>query len=247
MGLFKNEVGRPSNETIKKRNIFKGICVLLVIVIIGLVCYILNDKGVINLNNTNKNTKGGNEKVVTTTTKQVKEVEEEKVDSTKLTTKKVGVSEFGDIDIFDVYYNDKKVISSSEGRYEILKVSKINEFNNYLVFNIEYNDNTGGCALIIIDINGNVVGSYDGTFDYKYKNLTGKIYRGEYNIENNNIYINTDDDGQDAATSCERYAKNDPSAYIDVISYSNGKFSSPKLYRSIGAKEVIKDYNRACN
>ena len=44
MGVFKNGVGRPSNETIKKRNIFKGICILLFIVIIGLVVYILNDK-----------------------------------------------------------------------------------------------------------------------------------------------------------------------------------------------------------
>ena len=50
MGVFKNGVGRPSNETIKKRNVFKGICILLFIVIIGLVVYILNDKGIININ-----------------------------------------------------------------------------------------------------------------------------------------------------------------------------------------------------
>ena len=34
MGVFKNGVGRPSNETIKKRNIFKVICVLLILVMI---------------------------------------------------------------------------------------------------------------------------------------------------------------------------------------------------------------------
>ena len=50
MGVFKNGVGRPSNEIIKKRNVFKGICVLLFIVIIGLVVYILNDKKIININ-----------------------------------------------------------------------------------------------------------------------------------------------------------------------------------------------------
>lgn len=43
MGVFKNGVGRPSNETIKKKNIFKGICVILVLVIVGLVAYIIND------------------------------------------------------------------------------------------------------------------------------------------------------------------------------------------------------------
>ena len=49
MGVFKNGVGRPSNETIKKRNIFKGICVLFGLIIIVLVGYILNDKGIINI------------------------------------------------------------------------------------------------------------------------------------------------------------------------------------------------------
>ena len=48
MGVFKNGVGRPSNETIKKRNIFKVICVLLILVIIVLIGYILNDKNVDN-------------------------------------------------------------------------------------------------------------------------------------------------------------------------------------------------------
>ena len=49
MGVFKNDVGRPSNETIKKRNIFKGLCTLLVLIIIGITVYILNDKGIINI------------------------------------------------------------------------------------------------------------------------------------------------------------------------------------------------------
>ena len=76
MGVFKNGVGRPSNETIKKRNIFKGICVLLFIVIIGLVVYILNDKGIINISSkddkktvdkkTNKDTTKESEKNQTT-------------------------------------------------------------------------------------------------------------------------------------------------------------------------------------
>ena len=49
MAMFKNGVGRPSNETIKKRNIFKGICILLVLIIIGMTVYILNDKGILNI------------------------------------------------------------------------------------------------------------------------------------------------------------------------------------------------------
>lgn len=44
MGVFKNGVGRPSNEIIRKRNIFKGICLALVLIVIVLVAYIVNDK-----------------------------------------------------------------------------------------------------------------------------------------------------------------------------------------------------------
>lgn len=56
MGVFKNGVGRPSNETIRKRNIFKGICLVLVLIVIILVAYIVNDKLKSNIddNNTDK-------------------------------------------------------------------------------------------------------------------------------------------------------------------------------------------------
>jgi len=70
MGLFKNEVGRPSNETIKKRNIFKGICFVLVLIIIGLVCYIFKDD--IKIFNTGNKTSDGNNKVTTTLNKEEK-------------------------------------------------------------------------------------------------------------------------------------------------------------------------------
>lgn len=52
MGVFKNGVGRPSNETIKKRNIFKGVCFILLLIVIALVAYIVND---IMKSNTNNN------------------------------------------------------------------------------------------------------------------------------------------------------------------------------------------------
>ena len=53
MGVFKKTPGRPSNETIKKRNIFKGMCVLLIFIIIILVSFIISDKQ-INKDNTLK-------------------------------------------------------------------------------------------------------------------------------------------------------------------------------------------------
>ncbi len=44
MGVFKNEVGRPSNKTIHTRNTLKFICFLLITIILLLVLYIVNDK-----------------------------------------------------------------------------------------------------------------------------------------------------------------------------------------------------------
>ncbi len=63
MGVFKNGVGRPSNETIKKRNIFKVICLVLLLFVIALVAYIVNDKmkSISDDNNTNKKKVGTKE------------------------------------------------------------------------------------------------------------------------------------------------------------------------------------------
>lgn len=55
MGVFKNGVGRPSNETIKKRNIFKGVCFILLLIVIALVAYIVNDAMKSNANNNKSN------------------------------------------------------------------------------------------------------------------------------------------------------------------------------------------------
>lgn len=44
--MGKNKVGRPSNETIRKRNITRAILIILIAIIIGMVAFILNEKGV---------------------------------------------------------------------------------------------------------------------------------------------------------------------------------------------------------
>lgn len=69
MGVFKNEVGRPSNETIRKRNTLKAICIVLVLIIIGMGIYILNDKGIITIN-ISKESKTNNKSETKSTKKQ---------------------------------------------------------------------------------------------------------------------------------------------------------------------------------
>lgn len=76
MSVFNNEVGRPSNKTIKKRNRLKIICVILVLLITGLLVYILCDKGVISVNN--KIDKKDNKNVTTTTMQEKITLEEVK-------------------------------------------------------------------------------------------------------------------------------------------------------------------------
>lgn len=98
MGMFKKEVGRPSNETIKKRNIFKLICIILILLIIGLVIYILNDNGIINFKSKKVNNEPNFIKTKTTTTK----VNEEKVS-------------------FDISYKEEEYRKKIDGtEYEII-------------------------------------------------------------------------------------------------------------------------------
>ena len=92
MGVFKNDVGRPSNETIRNRNIFKGICVVFGLIIILLVGYILNDKGIITINKPVQN-KNDNDKVtnqITTTTPIIKN---ESFDLNKVSIEEICYSE----------------------------------------------------------------------------------------------------------------------------------------------------------
>lgn len=54
--MGKNKVGRPSNETIRKRNINRAILIILIAIIIGVVAFILNEKGIFsNTDSSNKN------------------------------------------------------------------------------------------------------------------------------------------------------------------------------------------------
>ena len=101
MTLFKNGIGRPSNETIKKRNVFKIICGLLVLIILGLVIYILNDKGVINLSDKDK--KSSKENIITT---KPKEESEELSDEEG---RKIVESVFGKFTQFSSNLNDEHV------------------------------------------------------------------------------------------------------------------------------------------
>ena len=78
MGVLKNEVGRPSNETLRKRTILKSILLIIVVCLILSGAYFLNNKlNIFNVGNNGAN--NGNN--VTTTQKSEKLVS--KIDDTK--------------------------------------------------------------------------------------------------------------------------------------------------------------------
>ena len=143
MGVFKNGVGRPSNETIKKRNIFKVICVLLVLIIIFLVGYILNDKGIISINN-NENTKkveNNNKKI--SETKEISNKDAEKVMEDVLSADWSLYTKYAGIDIFN-----KNLYKSLVAVNKTQKSSK-----NYDI-----------CSLYTCDSDHQ---AYNGSMDYK--------------------------------------------------------------------------------
>ena len=94
MNLFTNGVGRPSNETIKKRNRLKIICVILILLIIGLLVYILYDKGVIKINDNNNENK-------------VTETEKEETNNKNITEEEIKKL------LSDTFYIETPIISNS--------------------------------------------------------------------------------------------------------------------------------------
>lgn len=126
MGLFKNEVGRPSNETIRNRNIFKGICVVFGLIIIGLVVYILNDKAIITFNKHGQN-KNDNDKVITTTNGQKEENEKDISDELVTISKIKGQNCYLELDELGNLNMKVRSFSQNGNEYIDVKVNGINE------------------------------------------------------------------------------------------------------------------------
>ncbi len=122
MGVLKNGVGRPSNETIRKRNIIKIMFAILILAIIGLIGYILVDKGIITIN--------GNEKVAKDETPVNTEQNKEEMD--------IESKEVEDLYIPFSYFMHE---ASEEELYKkdvVLPSDLSNEYKNRLAFAYMY-------------------------------------------------------------------------------------------------------------
>lgn len=228
MSLFKNEVGRPSNETIKKRNIFKGICVLLVMVIIGLVGYILNDKGIINLSN--KNTKDGNEKVVTTV-KSEHSSKISKKEALEIYESVLGKFDFNTDDLS--YLNSDKYktefcISKLDGTnkydsYELLK-SKLKKVNGNYVYefkdgsSVDYDNNAK--VYEYNDVNKEMKNVFSGNVKAVKEDLEFYQYKYIY-VKDKNVYVRLEsiwgDGGHQVIADISSVTKVNNKVNIDIL------------------------------
>lgn len=152
MGLFKNEVGRPSNETIKKRNIFKVICFILVLIIFGLVVVLLNEKGIIEIDQ-----KQNNKQESKTEQKEYKVSDDlEKIEATSIN---------------NYYIKDGKLVTPNDKSFGenlkyIGKFGEKNTYDNYKYYNMAMLSNKG--ELYVLEIYEN---SDENNFEYKLLNV----------------------------------------------------------------------------
>ena len=253
MSMFTNGVGRPSNETIRKRNIFKGICVLLVIVIIALVAYILNDKGVFN-----NNIKNSSKNKVT----ESKKTEENSVDISK-----IKVENDKDGYFKKMLYNGAEVdinikVPSKEDAMNYFEIINFKQFGKLALFDIKYNDSS---SLAVMNSKGKIVTIFDGNGElpdyYEDESLitklSGAIYgtfnvKGDheyYKIENNKLTIYSSDLGQEECYVCNK-KDNDIVVFADTYEYKNTKLiksDSKGIKTAKEYKEDLKANNFNCN
>lgn len=226
MGVFKNEVGRPSNETIKKRNIFKGICVLLVIVIIGLVAYILNDKGIFTVEQSETNKQDN--------------ILKEKFDVEKITTKDLGKSDWFENNEIEVYIYGNKL----DYEYSTDSIKNIEVIDDAALIEL----NGEGGYLLLVDKSGKVIydfGLKDGMFYYGVnKDYCADCYG--YKVEDNKIMATITDLGQDVNyTICkDNYSK---VVFKEIeVTYNSGEVSIKEL-NSLTGQEYAKKHNINCS
>lgn len=123
MGVLKNGVGRPSNETIRKRNLIKIMFIILILVIIGLIGYILVDKKIITING-NKNVAKDDVPITTEQNKEEMDIESKEVEDLYAP--------------FSYFMHD----ASDEELYKkdvVLSSDLSNEYKNRLAFAYMYN------------------------------------------------------------------------------------------------------------
>lgn len=221
MGVLKNDVGRPSNKTIKIRRILKGILLIIVMFVIFAGGYLLNDY---QNNETNKQTKKDKGEVVKTNN--------EKTEELNINSK----------DVMDLYIpfsyftheaSDEELYSKDKITPDDLSI----EYKNRLAF-AKYNNELDGKNLY----EGNIkIDEYELEPDYLKSSTLEKSYKKLFG--ENTKYIAKSFDSYGIDTLNMTYNKENDVYLADLVAgdYTGYRYGK-ELYKAIKVGNKIELY-----
>lgn len=269
MGVFKNDVGRPSNKTIVLRRILKVVGLLVIIILAGFIGYSLKDNDKIDIDdekieekdNSNESNKDNN-----VTENEVKNIE------SKILIKNDDVSKNNKFNYNDVQYileekieDDKDVLYLNNKAIYNLKAPNsiiyIYQIDNLLVI-YKTSGDVKGQELDFIDFNGNLIknistiveGSLEMALETVDDNIAisnGKITLKTTAVTHGLTLVLKNGESIDEAmmpyddSIKTKYGINDDTivnATYEFKYYGNNKFSEMKMIDSTSYKEYIKEY-----
>lgn len=141
----------------------------------------------------------------------------------------------------EVYVDGKKLdLKLNEEILQFVGISDIEVIDDIALFNIGMLDVS---YLYVLDIDGDILNRFvsKAVRDVNGIKLTGEMYRGEYKIEDNKIYIETDDLGQDPSYMACASEPNEIVRYKDVYEYKNKELTYVNTINGNTAEEEIKE------
>ena len=223
MGVFKNEVGRPSNEVIKTRKVLKILGMVVTFCIFFAIGYFA--AGNLGTSEEGKIDAENNEEVKNN----------KKFDKSKITTSKVENTEDG---IYVYVYGQKLNIEAP-----LMKLGNVEVLDDIAILELVAMDVN---ILVIVNMEGEILyNTVDNVSSGYYCSSlkTNECYG--FKINDNKVTYYIEDLGQDPLYVCETNYNNEVLNEYE-LTYENGKLSMPKKLSSLMGKEYITKHNISC-
>lgn len=156
---------------------------------------------------------------------------------------KTEVDELGN-DVQVVYVDSKKLDLDLEN---LVSIENIQVMDDIALFNVYLVDNA---FLYVLDINGKVVGRFVGgavSSETDGIRLSGDLYRGDYEIKDNKIYIPSDNYGQDLPYNVCTSSDGSIIRYVDIYEYKDGDLVKYETQNGSTKEEIIEEEKIDCN
>ena len=156
---------------------------------------------------------------------------------------KTSVDELGN-DVQVVYVDSKKLNLDLKN---VVSIENVKVMDNIAMFNVYLLDSA---FLYVLDINGNVIDRFVGkavSSETKAIKLSGDLYRGNYDIMDNKIYIPSDNYGQDLPYNVCTSDNGSVIKYVDIYEYKDGTLVKYETQNGSTKEEIIEEENIDCN